>query len=138
MEAVWERNDARNLKDFWGCRRFSGGRVSSNFINIQSKLMAERVMATKAQEENGLMPRGCSWGRRVRRLIWVRRPPMAGPNMKPRPKAMPARAMPLVLFSFEVTSAIAAVMTERFAAMMPARILERMKKLKEPAMAHRA
>lgn len=91
----------------------------------------------RAQEEKGLMPRGFREGQSSRRLIWVRRPPMAGPRRNPRPKAMPTRAMPLVRLFFEVISAIAAVATERLAAMMPARILEMMKRLKDPATAHR-
>ena len=44
---------------------------------------------------------------------------MAGPTMKPSPKAMPIRAKPLERFSLEVVSAIAAVATDRFPPIAP-------------------
>jgi hypothetical protein len=37
---------------------------------------------------------------------WLRMPPIAGPKMKPRPKAAPTRPMPRARFSGVVTSAM--------------------------------
>ena len=46
-------------------------------------------------------------------------PPIAGPTIKPSPKATPTTAMPAARFSFDVISATAAVATERLPPMIP-------------------
>ena len=58
-------------------------------------------------------------GQLSRRLNCPKKPPIAGPMMKPSPKAMPTIAIPEVRFSFGVTSATTAVATDKLPPITP-------------------
>ena len=64
-------------------------------------------------------------------------PPKAGPKIKPSPNAMPTRAIPLDLAFREVTSAIAAVATDKFPLATPPRTRDKTKTQKSPAKIHK-
>ena len=107
------------------------GRVSWNLLCICHKFSSASPQEMIAGNENGLRPK------LVQSLLIVAdNPPIAGPIMNPKPKAMPTRAMPLERFSRLVMSATAAVATARLPLAIPAMIRDRNNNQRFPANIH--
>ena len=87
--------------------RLSGGSDSGRKNSAALKFASDSVAAKNAGAE---YPQ------------WLRKPPMAGPKMKPRPKAAPTNPMPLARFSGVVESAMNACAVGMFAPAIPARM----------------
>ena len=113
------RNTAKARHSGFGMARFDSGSVSSKRRLIHTKLIKVRIRLTSAGTENGFTPKASKPGAITVKSILAKSPPMAGPTIKPKPKAIPTIASPLDRFSRVVESATAAVATDRLPPIAP-------------------
>ena len=112
--------------------RFSDGSVSGNRRLTQVRFQIDNPIAASAGAEKGFRPAIPE----SERSTLESKPPMAGPRMKPSPKAAPIIPIPLARSFSPVISATAAVATEMLPPMMPATTREMPNNTKLPAKTH--
>ena len=126
------RNDGRSLSVVL-CSKLN---VSLKENATSPQLSKASAKLAKAGTENGFRPNAASLEFPSVRSCMEPNPPMAGPKMKPNPKAIPTTAMPFARLSRGVTSAMAAVATDKLPLAIPPITLDRSSIQNWPANTH--